>query len=103
MLCSVCMAGINWQKFRLWVWNNEPTWAEIQEFAPQQIATYLETDPNTIQRSVWQLKIVGKAVLVEKAKTVKFNQVKNFILNQDPTAVVERDGDDIVIRGYLAQ
>jgi len=101
MLGSFAYAGINWRKLYIYLDTHESTHEWYESLTATQVASYLGTDPNSIRRSVGQIRYVIEADIENDRREAKFRAAKAFILNQVPTAVVERDGDDVVIRGYL--
>jgi len=120
---------IDWQKIHDYVATHDVTPQQIKDLTLFQVARFLypaiedgtevTTDVDgeqvttmvypeetlqamqSVKRSASQILEVIKQDMIEKVKAAKFQQAKTFIEKADPSAVVERSGDDVILKEYL--
>ena len=103
---------IDWQKIYDYVDANDITQEQFDNLTLKNIILFFWPDTTagtedadnkveSIKNSYYQIRQVVKEAMIEKVKKEKFEIAKTFILNNLPDAVVERSGDEVIIKEYL--
>ena len=105
LMAGICSASIDWQKIKDYINTHDVTLDQAKTWTAPQVANALGVDdPNEIKLAVSEIRQVVKEEILMKERKEKFLNIKAFIIDKNPEAVVtarQVDGEWVIVIGGL--